>query len=331
MQQRRGTATAWTSANPILLEGELAYETDTLNYKIGDGVTAWNSLSYKGLQPTLQGMTVQSLPSEPSTPPAGHVQLYVRPSGGRLMPKFKGPSGLDTYLQPAMFGNGIHAIMPGYTSAPLAFGGPNLTNVGTVSHPVLNGTNLVTQTARWVITSAATANSMSIGRIAVTRVWRGNVAGLGGFYHRTRFSIESTTLNQQMFIGFQTSITAFSTTQVPSALLNCIGVGFDSADTSLQIMHNDASGTCTKIALDANFPTNDPSVMYDFSIFCAPNDSQISYTVTNLKTGGRVDGTITTDLPASTTFLAYHGYMNNGGTAASVILGLSRIYTETDY
>lgn len=43
---RKGTAAQWTSANTILWSGEVGYETDTGKQKIGDGVTAWNSLSY---------------------------------------------------------------------------------------------------------------------------------------------------------------------------------------------------------------------------------------------------------------------------------------------
>lgn len=45
IQFRRGTASQWSSTNPILAAGELGYETDTGNFKIGDGTTAWNSLS----------------------------------------------------------------------------------------------------------------------------------------------------------------------------------------------------------------------------------------------------------------------------------------------
>ena len=48
IQLRRDTATNWTSANPILASGEPAFETDTGKFKIGDGVTAYNSLPYKG-------------------------------------------------------------------------------------------------------------------------------------------------------------------------------------------------------------------------------------------------------------------------------------------
>ena len=46
MQQRRDTAANWTSADPTLLSGELGYETDTGKFKVGDGTTAWTSLSY---------------------------------------------------------------------------------------------------------------------------------------------------------------------------------------------------------------------------------------------------------------------------------------------
>ena len=46
MQQRRDTASGWSSANPILLSGELGYETDTNKFKIGNGSTAWNSLAF---------------------------------------------------------------------------------------------------------------------------------------------------------------------------------------------------------------------------------------------------------------------------------------------
>lgn len=45
-QIRRDTAANWTAANPVLLEGEWALETDTDLTKLGDGVTPWNSLKY---------------------------------------------------------------------------------------------------------------------------------------------------------------------------------------------------------------------------------------------------------------------------------------------
>ena len=46
MQQKRATASRWTSLNPILLAGEIGFETDTNKIKIGDVSTHWSDLSY---------------------------------------------------------------------------------------------------------------------------------------------------------------------------------------------------------------------------------------------------------------------------------------------
>lgn len=45
---RRDTAANWTSVDPTLAHGEPGFETDTGKLKIGDGATAWTSLSYIG-------------------------------------------------------------------------------------------------------------------------------------------------------------------------------------------------------------------------------------------------------------------------------------------
>ncbi len=45
---RRGTAAAWTSANPTLAAGEFGFETDTLKLKCGNGSTSWTGLAYIG-------------------------------------------------------------------------------------------------------------------------------------------------------------------------------------------------------------------------------------------------------------------------------------------
>lgn len=46
IQHLRGTAAQWTSRNPVLPEGELGVETDTLYVKVGDGIAPWNNLPY---------------------------------------------------------------------------------------------------------------------------------------------------------------------------------------------------------------------------------------------------------------------------------------------
>jgi len=48
MQQRRDTAANWTTNNPTLAAGEIGFETDTNQFKIGDGTTVWTSIAYAG-------------------------------------------------------------------------------------------------------------------------------------------------------------------------------------------------------------------------------------------------------------------------------------------
>lgn len=51
IQNRRGPAAAWGSANPILASGEFGFESDTGGVKIGDGTTQWLSLPYIASDP----------------------------------------------------------------------------------------------------------------------------------------------------------------------------------------------------------------------------------------------------------------------------------------
>ncbi len=51
---KNGTAASWTASNPVLLEAQQGYETDTGRSKYGDGSTVWNSLLYSDeLAPSL--------------------------------------------------------------------------------------------------------------------------------------------------------------------------------------------------------------------------------------------------------------------------------------
>ncbi len=44
--QRSDTSANWQSRNPTLKLGEIGYDSTAKRSKIGDGVTAWNSLAY---------------------------------------------------------------------------------------------------------------------------------------------------------------------------------------------------------------------------------------------------------------------------------------------
>ena len=74
IEVRRDTAANWTSANPILANGEPGYETDTKKLNYGDGSTAWASLAYFAGSPTF-ATAAQIRAGTDSTHPIASDQL----------------------------------------------------------------------------------------------------------------------------------------------------------------------------------------------------------------------------------------------------------------
>ena len=73
IQVRRDTAANWTFINPVLSDGEPAYETDSGREKTGDGATAWIALPYK---PVLEEVALlSSLEAEQSSRIAADTAL----------------------------------------------------------------------------------------------------------------------------------------------------------------------------------------------------------------------------------------------------------------
>ena len=88
---RRDTAANWTAANPVLLNGEVGFETDTRKLKLGDGTTAWNALLYvQGYDnPTFTTLGVTGLATLPHIHGAlaGPVYIHCRNGSGGTLAK----------------------------------------------------------------------------------------------------------------------------------------------------------------------------------------------------------------------------------------------------
>lgn len=110
IRPRRGTATQWETANPILAEGEEGIEvpnegvgTGEVKIKYGDGVTAWNDLPY-GVKPL---EVVDNLLSE-------STELPLSANQGRMLDKkcfaYRGilqdKDNLDNYFTIGIYRNG---------------------------------------------------------------------------------------------------------------------------------------------------------------------------------------------------------------------------------
>ena len=148
IQFRRDTAANWAAANPVLAAGELGLETDTQRFKIGNGSTAWNSIDAYGFSPTAPTVTYTET-TEP-TAEAGTVVTYTSGVGGRLMPKFIGPAGMSSALQPFLARNKIGYWAPpgSATTIPAVFGYAALTTVGTATARAVTTDNMFKRTRR---------------------------------------------------------------------------------------------------------------------------------------------------------------------------------------
>lgn len=197
---------------------------------------------------------------------------------------------------------------------------------GSVTIPMPSTASLRQSLMRWSISSSAASNSALEQSAYPSPVWRGNVAGRGGFVYRTRVAVTSSVANQRALFGLQDYMGVYGASQYVYGLNNMLALAFDAAvDANWQIAHC-LSGGATKVDLGANFPINDPSAVLDVEFKCAPNSGAIAWTVKNLNSGATATGTISTNLPSNTAFLYPRVYMSNGGTDAAVSCDVMMIY-----
>jgi hypothetical protein len=273
----------------------------------------------------------------PATPADGGVKLFGRSVAGRLLPAIIGPAGLDTSLQPHLGRNKVSYAIPNGNGTTLGLLGLALTATGTATAKNWASTNRYTKMRglEYLVTTAA-ATAIAAWRGAGQQFTVGsNAAGDGGFHLICRWgpSTGVATATSRAFVGLVASTAAPGDAE-PSARTNQCGMGWDAADANIQFMHNDGTGNCTKIDLGAAFPvpTTDRTNVYEIAMFSPPGTVQgVTYEITNLNSGAVATGTVTTDLPSTTTALNPYGQMSVGGTSAVIGICLFSLYIETDY
>jgi hypothetical protein len=273
----------------------------------------------------------------PATPGAGFLRMFARSVSGRLLPAIVGPSGLDTALQPFLARNKVGLFVPIGNSTTIAVVGLSLSATGTANGLNVASTNLHTRMRRigWLVTTASPTAVVGARHAAAQWTVGGQSAKLGGFHNIWRWGPDTGVANasHRAFVGMRAS-TAAPTDVNPSTLTNMIGLGYDAADTNMQLMHNDGSGTATKIDLGASFPkpSTDKAHVYEVALFSPPGTTQlVGYEITDLVTDAVATGVITTDLPTTTTFLTPWSMMSVGGVSSVVGIAVMGIYIESDF
>jgi hypothetical protein len=206
--------------------------------------------------------------------------------------------------------------------------------VGTATAASIATTNLVSYTPRleYLVTVAATTAVAGFRGVSNVVSVGGPSAGLGGFAFVGRWGPATgvATTTNRAFFGLA-NVTSAPTDVEPSTTINCIFMGWDAADANIQIMTNDGVGTCTKTDLGAAFtvPTTDRTALYELSLYSPKGTTQsVAWLVTNLVSGATASGTITTDMPTTTTLLAPRGWISVGGTSSVIGIGVNSMVLD---
>lgn len=181
--------------------------------------------------------------------------------------------------------------------------------------------------------SAAVANSTATTQLSNNPQFEmGDSLGRGGYRIELYCAVVTTQVTLRAFWGLAAS-TALTLAADPSAFVNCIGLAADAADSTMQIMYNDAAGTCTKVALAGMAKTS--GAFYKLTLTCNSlgNSSQgvaVQYRVDRLDitTASPAAGFITTNMPSNVTVLGLTVLTGNGATAAAVQHGLVKAQAE---
>ena len=264
------------------------------------------------------------------TAPADGLNLFNRKRGGRNTLRMLGPAGVETALQPALFGQSIYIWLPGTSTTVAINWATNWTarNSGTgaaQAHPTKASTNAMTSLNRATFGTGTTATGSSGIQSGATVAWRGNAAGLGGFFYYSRFGIETYEAALQVMVGLSALNAAL--TGDPSAQNNSILMCKDAADTTWQIVTRGTASTKTNTGI-----TCAAGDIFDFFIFAAPNGSSVAVQILNAVTGASLyeNTNITSNLPAATTFMYAHAQIRSTVGTTAKLLALNRIYVETD-
>lgn len=314
-----------------------------INYEDGQGwnnavIVTGNAL----LNDVHSGYSEYDAISDPSTPDSAKIRIYAKLVSGRMVPKWMPPSGVDTPIQAALYGNNIVMYVPNTgTTAGINVGAP--WTVGTtIGHPQPTA-GMYTQIKRTTSINVITTTNQALGVSSIVstaaQFWIGNSAGLGGFFFFARFGIEKLTAASpnatRLFVGLMSGTTNILVSDTVPAI-SCIGLWHDTTDGAnvLNVLTKDGV-TAVKNPLNGT-PTT-PYVTgqgYDFYMYCKPADNVIYYRLNNINLNTVLsEGSITSNLPNPATFMGPVCGMSNGTSnivASTVGIGVNRIYIESD-
>lgn len=262
-----------------------------------------------------------------SMTPTDGLTIFTKKKAGRYLLNHVGPAGIDHPLQPHWAFNAITLVQPQGNGTTLTQIGTTISTTGTATAANANSANFTGSVRRIEYVTASPAGALAGVRGPALQWWRGNGAGLGGFY--SVFRVIPVAASNRLFFGFQTA-TAAPPNLDPGALLNQIGVAKDGADTTYSVVY--AGGAASKSNTGITAVSGD---LLEVRIFARPNAGNVGVSVEQILATGQggffeIDIPSTGNLPASTQFLNFQAYAGNAAAAAVCRFGLVSLFIEVD-
>lgn len=221
-------------------------------------------------------------------------------------------------------------IWPGNTANPLGDGTAE-TGTTTVAEVDASATDKLHAHGRTVKSTSASTTSSANSRGTGTGylVAAGTSPDLGGYRLTWKFGMNQTkagNATMAAFVGLHNSGAAIGNVD-PTSLTNIVGFGFDPADTGWFFLHNDGSGSASKVPMGGSFPI-DTTTLYEAIIECEAGSTDVSYSLRNMATGATTTGTVSSDVPAAGTRAVPQIWIGNRGTAT--VSGIVHVFMSLE-
>ena len=326
-----GTATAATPTLSTHLATK-AYVDGAASGGVADGDKGDITVSGTGTVWSLSLNNYLDLPDvvTPAAPASGSLRVFAKTRAARATLNTIGPSGIDVAYQPAFFGNTITMWMPSTGTAQTAIGvAYTARNVGTAAAQdttAQTNTSAMLSMKRARFGTGTTATGASGTQTASTVAWRGNLAGLGGFFFSARFGIETLASDQRVFVGLSANNAAMAADA--SSWNNTVGLVKDTADSVWQLLTRNGT-TATKVSSTCTITAGQ---VLDFYMFAPPNGTDVCFRLADAVTGTiYVDDVVSTStLPVSTVFMYMQAHTQSVSGITAKLLSLNKLYLETD-
>lgn len=293
IQIRRDTAANWELINPILDAGEMGYTTDTKILKIGDGVTAWNSLDINSQREALTSYS-----------PRGSSGAYLSGSGlvidssalayncasiQHFTGRFVSLNTIEWRIDMALANwanGGVQYYFCKYSSgtATTQTWMHSITGDGTPRFYLSDGTSIISPFAGTSLVTAAGLTNGSRLRIRIVYVKNTGSGNYGiTWYYSTDFSTPLKSLSTWTQLG---------TTQTGTSITYPYNVTTPITIGSLRLTDTPVAGTYYEALM---FTDSAPIPVFDANFTTQPADTMMFYPESNIGIKGGALVTVGTE------------------------------------